>query len=370
MAAGTVPALAAPSDSGSSAVRTERLRLYAGTAPATTAVGAVAEHTVVTADGLSRMYRLFVPAGLTARAPLVLALHGGLGSGGQFAANSGLDGLATANGFMVAYPEGVTRFPDGSGGARTWNAGRCCGPAVTRGIDDVAFLRSVVKDIEATHSVDPRKVYAIGHSNGGMMALRLACEASDVFAAVGAQSATLEIPVCSPRQRVSLLQIHGTADTNVPIAGGEGSGIAGVAFAPPRQAAQTLARANGCRGGAVRVRDASNRDLLLSRWRSCGTGLDVRFLAVRGAGHAWMGHPSASAWADEYMGSPYMSLDSSRALWAFVSAHPRESVRSPLRRSPASDCHGCSRGASDNLGAFGRAFALSQLYGDAPLTVE
>ena len=119
------------------------------------------------------------------------------------------------------------------------------------------------------------------------------------------------------------MQIHGTADTNVPISGGKGSGIANFSFAPPRKAAQTLAVADGCRARAEQTRDAANRDLILSNWRSCPRGISVEFLAVEGAGHAWMGRPSASPLADDYMGTPYMKLDSSRALWAFLAAHPR-----------------------------------------------
>ena len=310
------PAVAAP-------IPTKELNLYAGTRPATAAMGTVTEHTLRTADGLQRSYRLFVPASISGRAPLLLALHGGLGSGVQFEANSGFDGLATANGFIVAYPDGVTRFADGTGGARTWNGGKCCGPAVTRNLDDVAFLRAVVKDVAKSQSIDRSRVYAVGHSNGGIMALRLACEASDVFAAVGAQSASLETTGCAPRRPVSTMQIHGTADTNVPIAGGKGSGIANFTFAPPRKAAQTLAKVDGCRARPAQVRDAANRVLVLSRWRSCPPGIAVEFLAVEGAGHAWMGHPAQSPWADDYMGPPYMKLDSSRALWAFVSAHSR-----------------------------------------------
>ena len=310
------PAVAAP-------VPTKSLNLYAGTKPATAAMGTVTEHTLRTQDGLQRTYRLFVPAGIPGRAPLLLALHGGLGSGVQFETNSGFDGLATANGFIVAYPDGVTRFADGTGGARTWNGGKCCGPAVTRNVDDVAFLRAVVKDVAKAQSIDRSRVYAVGHSNGGIMALRLACEASDVFAAVGAQSASLETTGCAPRRPVSAMQIHGTADTNVPISGGKGSGIANFSFAPPRKAAQTLAVADGCRARAAKTRDAANRDLVLSNWRSCPRGISVEFLAVEGAGHAWMGQPSTSPLADDYMGTPYMKLDSSRALWAFLAAHPR-----------------------------------------------
>jgi polyhydroxybutyrate depolymerase len=327
LAAGIAPAGATPSDGKSSPVRTEPLNLYAGTKPAVPAVGSVTERSLVTADGLKRTYRLFVPESLSSPAPLLVALHGGLGSGKQFEASSDFNGLATANGFIVAYPDGVARFPDGSGGARTWNAGKCCGPAVSRKVDDVAFLRDVVEDIEANHRIDRSRVYAVGHSNGGMMALRMACQASDVFAAAGVQSASLETRACSPRRPMSLMQIHGTADTNIPIAGGKGSGIAGVTFAPPRQATQTLARADDCRAKPQRLRDTFNRDLLLSRWRTCSPGTGVEFLAVEGASHAWMGQPSLSPWADEYTGKPYMRLDSSRAIWAFLAAHPRQLPR-------------------------------------------
>lgn len=320
---GVSPAGAAPPDGESSPVRSVRLDLYAGTQPAAAAVGSVTDRTLVTADGLRRTYRLFVPAGLTGKAPLLIALHGGLGSGSQFESTSGFNGLATANGFLVAYPDGVARSADGSGGVRTWNAGKCCGPAVTRKVDDVAFLRAVVRDVAAIRMVDRSRVYAVGHSNGGMMALRLACTASGVFAAVGVQSASLEVPTCRSRHPVSLLQIHGTADTNIPLAGGSGSGIAGVAFAPPRQGAQRMARIAECRSKPARLRDTSNRDLALNHWTSCASGTDVRFLTVRGAGHAWMGRPSSSPWADAYMGAPYPGLDSSRALWAFLSTHRR-----------------------------------------------
>lgn len=304
-------------------IPTKNLHLYAETKPTTSALGTVTEHTLHTSDGLQRTYRLFVPVGLSGKAPLLVALHGGLGSGLQFELASGFDGLATSNRFIVAYPDGVTRFADGSGGARTWNGGKCCGPAVTRNIDDVAFLRAVVKDVASLHPIDRSRVYAVGHSNGGIMALRLACEASDVFAAVGAQSATLEVAACAPRRPVSAMQIHGTADTNIPIAGGKGSGVANFSFSPPRKAARTLAKADGCRARPAQARDAANGDLILSRWRSCPRGISVEFLTVEGAGHAWMGRPSTSAVADDYMGKPYQKLDSSRALWAFLSAHPR-----------------------------------------------
>ena len=319
---GAWPAGAAPVALPDSAA-SGNLQLYAGTRPAVAPQGATSVKTIRTADGLLRSYRIFVPSGDVRAAPLVVALHGGLGSGVQFSQNSGLDGLATSNGFIVVYPEGVGRLPDGSGGAQTWNGGNCCGPAAKQGIDDVRFVRRVISDVAREYRIDRNRVYAVGHSNGGIMALRLACEASDVFAAVGVQSASLGMTRCAPSRPVAVMQIHGTADTNVPITGGIGAGISGVDFDPPRKAARTFAALDGCRARAVEMIGDVNSDLVLQRWISCRQGSSVVFLTVQSAGHAWMGHAATSPLAEELVGPPYMRLDSTRALWSFLAAHPR-----------------------------------------------
>lgn len=297
--------------------------LYAGTLPAVAPRGTVTARTITTADGLARTYRLFVPAGLEGTAPLLVALHGGMGSAEQFATNSGFDGLATSNRFIVAYPNGVGRLADGTGGLQTWNGGACCGPAATRAVDDVAFISAVVRDVSRAVRIDRDRVFATGHSNGGIMALRLACERAGTFAAVAVQSASLEVTDCRPSRPISAMQIHGDADTNLPIGGGRGSGLAGVSFAPPRAAAVTLAQLDGCERRVATRPSSSNPDLRLTTWRGCSDATTVEFLTVRTAGHAWMGHPLASPAAEQYVGKPYMGIDSSRAIWSFLRAHPR-----------------------------------------------
>ena len=302
-----------PSTSASPSTSTAKLDLYAGTAPAVAPRGTVTTRTLRTRDGRTRSYRLFVPIGPLGTSPLLVALHGGLGSSAQFSSNSGFDGLATSNKFLVAYPDGVGRLANGGGGAQTWNGGDCCGPAAKTKVDDVS----------AAYSVDPKRIYAAGHSNGGIMALRLACEASDVFTAVGVQSSALGVATCSPKPPVSLLQIHGTADTNIPIDGGRGSGLANVSFRPPKQAATTIAAADSCDPTPTTTDDTANPDLRLTAWPGCAAGTGVEFLTVVGAGHAWMGHPASSPLAERLVGTPYAGLDSSRAIWSFLAAHPR-----------------------------------------------
>jgi len=298
--------------------------LYAGTEPAVEPRGRVVDGAIPTADGRTRHYRLYVPASLASGAPvpLLVALHGGTGSSGQFAANSGFDGLAEANGFLVVYPDGVGIGPDGSG-LQTWNGGSCCGPAVRQDVDDVGFVRQLIEVIAAEFPVDPARVVAAGQSNGAIMAYRLACELSDRIVAIGVQAGSLGVDGCTPSQAVSVLHLHGSADTNVPIDGGLGSGIAGVAFRPARSAVEVFAAAGGCGAAPAASTDPSNPDLTVTTWTGCSAGVAVRFVVVEGAGHAWMGHPATWAAAEARVGEPYPDLDASRAIWSFLAAHPR-----------------------------------------------
>lgn len=288
---------------------------------ATKPAGTTTTASVQTPDGRTRTYHLYVPGSArttTRRLPLLIALHGGLGSGTQFEHQSGFDKLADANRFIVAYPDGVGAGPRGNF-ARTWNGGRCCGPAVKQGVDDVTFVRMIIDQVSRRHPIDAARVFAAGHSNGGIFAYRLACELSDRIAAIGVQSASLELPTCAPSQPVSLIHIHGTADRNLPITGGTGpEGLSGVAFSPPLDGAKSLAAADGCSATPTTRTDPANADVTVERFGSCPPGVAVEFVTVAGAPHAWMGHPAARPGV-----KPYPRLDASAVIWSFLAAHPK-----------------------------------------------
>lgn len=297
---------------------------YANTNPAVTPSGQSTAGQLQTADGRARTYRLYVPASLdaSAPAPLLVALHGGLGTSAQFEANSGFDGLAEANGFVVVYPDGIGARTDGTG-PQTWNGGYCCGPAARVGVDDVGFVRQLIDRIESERPIDSSRIFAAGHSNGAILAYRLACELSDRIAAIGVQAGSLGVDTCAPARSVSVIHLHGTADTNHPIDGGVGSGISGVAFRPARDAVEALAAADGCSPTPVPSVDPTNPDLAVTTWTQCREAATVRYVVVDGATHAWMGHPSASELVSSFVGEPYPDLDASRAIWSFLASHPR-----------------------------------------------
>jgi polyhydroxybutyrate depolymerase len=105
----------------------------------------------------------------------------------------------------------------------TWNAGNCCAKARDENVDDVGFLRAVVADVMGRTRVDARRVYAIGMSNGAMMAYRLACEAPEVFHGIMAVAGTDNTRSCAPRNPVPVLHIHARNDDRVIFTGGAGT---------------------------------------------------------------------------------------------------------------------------------------------------
>lgn len=134
---------------------------------------------------------LYVPDGLPAQAPLVVMLHGGFGSAAQAERAYGWDRLADTAKFAVAYPDGL---------GRAWNAGGgCCGRSAADGVDDVGFVAAAVSDIARQVDVDPKRVYATGISNGGMMTYALACRTA-LFAAIARTPRRSWIPA-RPRAR-------------------------------------------------------------------------------------------------------------------------------------------------------------------------
>jgi polyhydroxybutyrate depolymerase len=250
-------------------------------------------------DSRDRSYRVYAPAAATRNTavPLLVVLHGGGGSAARFEQISGFDRLAENAPFIVAYPD-AAQPAAGGGRVPSWNAGACCGRAARSGIDDVGFVRALIAAVSGHYRIDPRRVYVAGFSNGGMLAYRVACQLAGVVAAIGVQSATLEYTPCRPTQPVSLLHIHGTADDHVPLTGGQGAASrAGVAFTPPRQAAATIAGADGCAKGPRVTADPTLAHASLRAWPHCPNGIGVQFATVSGGTHPWMSSSAARIWS-------------------------------------------------------------------------
>ncbi|MGH1345287.1 MAG: extracellular catalytic domain type 1 short-chain-length polyhydroxyalkanoate depolymerase [Nannocystales bacterium] len=246
----------------------------AGTLPPGRYDGVSLEH-----GGLSRTYDLYIPetVDVTQPATLVLNFHGLLGNPAQQAVFSLYDAAAADAGVIVAYPAGTSN---------SWNSGLCCGGAQSSGIDDVGFARTVVQHIGLGSCVDTAKVFAIGMSNGGHMAHRLACEAADVFAGVASVAGVLTMLECSPARPISVQQFHGTADTIVRYDG------VGPGFPGARDTMQSWAARNGC--APVPNVTHQQGDSTCETWTACDDGVEVTLCTVEGGGHCWPGNASCT----------------------------------------------------------------------------
>ncbi len=168
---------------------------------------------------LSRPYKYKVPKDYDAKkpTPLVVMLHGLSASGELNELVLHLSPLADSRTFLYAYPDG-TKNPIGQ---RFWNATDGCCDFFGSKVDDVGYLTAVIDDLSSRYNVDDKRIFLVGHSNGGYMAHRMACDRSAKIAGIvslaGAQ--WIDASKCRPSDKVSVLQVHGTADTNVAYGG-------------------------------------------------------------------------------------------------------------------------------------------------------
>jgi polyhydroxybutyrate depolymerase len=192
-----------------------------------------------------RPYQLLVPEDHDPSTPsaLIVLLHGYASSGMAQLGDFGLAEVAEADDILVAYPDGTT---DGLG-SRFWNATDACCDLNGTGVDDVAYLIAIVDDVAARFAVDPGRVFAVGHSNGGFMSHRLACDHADRFAAIVSLAGATwnDAAECQPEQPVAMLQVHGDDDQTILYAGGD---LFGQAYPSAEATAAAWIAANGCSG--------------------------------------------------------------------------------------------------------------------------
>jgi polyhydroxybutyrate depolymerase len=262
--------------------------------------------------GLERAFTVHVPQSYRADrpVPLVLAFHGGGGSMQSMARDSlyGLTAQSEASGWIVVFPNGHSRLPRGR--LATWNAGLCCGAARDKGIDDVGFVLEVVAEVQRRLFIDPRRIFATGMSNGGMLSYRLACEASDVFRAVAAVAGTDGTPACQPGRPVPVLHIHARDDDHVLFNGGSGSAsVSRTDFVSVPATIDKWARLNRCSGPAKPVLE---RPGVLCEVRSgCQDSAEVRLCVTDTGGHSWPGGRKARG------GKGSDALDATQEIWDF-----------------------------------------------------
>ena len=168
-----------------------------------------------------------VPAGYAESepAPLVVLVHGYTSSGAQQESYFKLSALADEYGFLFVAPDGTVEKAGQKN--RFWNAGEMCCNFQGSDVNDAAYLKTLIDAVRAQYSVDPKRIYMSGHSNGGFMVHRMAYEYPETIAAVAALngSAPIRWSKPAPKDPAAILHIHGTIDRLNAYHGGQIAGV-------------------------------------------------------------------------------------------------------------------------------------------------
>lgn len=287
--------------------------------------------------GLDRHYLLTVPPRYGGRspAPLIVNLHGFSGTGESQNADTDLPALAGARGYVVVAPDGgplkipLNLVPSAASasqyqGQRFWNIfdpgivdfgpphGQNLGiDASAVGADDVGFIGALIDSISHQLCIDSSRVYVAGMSNGAGMATTLGCALGRRLAAIVPVSGVNLTGKCVGQAPMSVLAIHGDADTTVPYAG---NGLLGYHFGNPSVPERMAEWAQRDRCRPTPTVTHPHPGLTVERWPGCAPGIDLQLWTIAGWPHRW---PRAATSSDPGV------IDATRVALDFFARHRR-----------------------------------------------
>ena len=267
----------------------------------------------ITSSGVARKYLVYAPESYdpTRPTPLVISTHGYADYPAHQAEITHWNNLADEHGFIVVYPSG-TGFPP------RWNAY----DLQVGGVDsraEVQFIADLIDELSADYSIDVDRIYANGLSNGGAMAVLLACRLADRIAAIGGVSGAYLLPweQCDPSRPMPIIVFHGTEDPIVPYRGGEIMN-SGMFFPEIPSWVAHWAGLNGCDPTPLEL--PPRGEVSGVQYTRCRRGADVVFYTVNGGGHAW---PGGAKLPEFIVGHTTRDIDATRVMWDFFNKHSR-----------------------------------------------
>lgn len=282
--------------------------------------------------GRNRTYLLHVPPcykkGILI--PLILAFHGGGGTGEAAEMQSGLSKKADEACYIAVYPDGVSKF--GIPGRRQyWASGTARTESRSEGVDDVGFISALIDNLSQKYSIDQKRVYATGLSNGAQMSYRLGCELSAKIAAIAPIGSGMVVETCNPRRPVPVIHFHGTADPGWPYNGGPGCFTTDV-FPPVSETITKWIDINKCASEPETTYQKG--EVVCKTYGRCDENSEITLCTIEKGGHVWPGgyaFPSEQkiSWDSkcalgEGNGVGYITQDinSADVMWEFFQKHP------------------------------------------------
>jgi polyhydroxybutyrate depolymerase len=253
-----------------------------------------------------RPAQLIAPADVAGRAPLLVLLHGYGSNAAEQDAYLGVTQQAASRGLYVLLPNGTQ-----ARGRPFWDAGSACCNFTGTPVDDVSYLRDLIHEAGEVAPIDPKRIYVFGHSNGGFMAYRLACDAPRELTAIAVLAGSMATDaVCDPDEAVSVLHLHGTADDTIEYGGGS---LVAAPFLAAEEVVAGWAERDGCEPEPATgepldlVPNLPGPETTVQTYEGCAAGIDVQLDTMTDASHV-------PALAPEAVGSEVLDwlLDHSR----------------------------------------------------------
>lgn len=274
----------------------------------------------LTVDERQRSYLIHIPPNYDAEkpTPVVVILHG---AGMNSALTVPFTGMSTKSdeaGFLAVYPNGT-----GNGIFLTWNAGGRTVRMAENAPDDVKFIASLLDDLATVVNVDPKRVYATGMSNGGMMCYRLAAELSDRIAAIAPVAGAIAIEESKPLRAVSVIHFHGRADKMVPFDGPNKGTPKFLTFKSVEESVTIWRKINECPDEPTLTALPDKQDdgtkVTQKTYGPGREGAEVVLIEIEGGGHTWPGQKSPIS----LIGRSTLDISASDLLWEFFQKHPK-----------------------------------------------
>ena len=158
-------------------------------------------------NGQEREFRLSVPSSdAGTKLALIIAFHGGGGSGEDFQQQSEFDQLGEQEKFIMAY---AIAEDDRTAAEGEWYLNTA---ATSR--DDNDFTEAIVDNLSSQYCIDQSRLYGIGYSLGSMFTYEIACQLNHRFAAVASYAGTMPVDpeTCDLVGSMGVLHIHGKLD--------------------------------------------------------------------------------------------------------------------------------------------------------------
>ena len=280
----------------------------------------VAEERTIIHEGVEREYLVHIPDNFTEDSPIVFVIHGYSSSAEEIQQYSGMNKIADREGFIVVYPQGTID----QRGIRFFNVGFQFHRDST--IDDVSFIRSLITVLQNELGLIRKKAFATGMSNGGDMSYLLACTSSDLFRAVAPVAGTLMKHIrddCKIKEKVSLFEIHGTADEIAWFDGDMANRGGWGAYLDIPSTIDFFAKENKLDlSSSTQIRnldEGSSYDIFFHRYWKEGLKDEVWLYKIDEGRHVWPGL-KMSWWKKPvryYLGSGNKDIDASEEIWRF-----------------------------------------------------